>query len=106
MSIKNSSVEKIMIGMRVDEEALQPFHEPEVDIAVDPAIVVWHPKIAVHLMEPEDPVVAHAIVLWQDDLDMISPDRQLVGESLDHVAQTTHLGHRCTFRAGHHNIHR
>src|SRR5205823_5577257 len=105
MSVKDAAVEKIMLRMRIDKKASQALYKPEMDFAPDPPVVIWHPKIIVDFAESEDTVVSQAIVFWQDNLYMVSPNGQLVAESLDYVPQATNFGNRSTFGAGHHNVH-
>src|SRR5437764_2269588 len=61
VAVKNAAIEKVVVRMRVDEKTLQPFHEAEINIAMNPLVVVRDPKIGVGFGQTPDAVVTHAI---------------------------------------------
>src|SRR5262245_42398558 len=73
--------------MRIDEKTFQPFHEPEVNVAMNPLVMVRDPKIAVGFGEAPDAVVTHAIILGQNDFDRITTNTKFTGEALDNIAE-------------------
>ena len=91
MPVKNAAIKKIVVRMWLDKEALQPFHESEINIAVNPLIVVRHQEIAVSFGQTPDAVIPHAIILGQNDLDRITANAELAGQSLNNVPKPADL---------------
>src|SRR5262249_36235169 len=67
--------------------------------------VPGHPQIVVGDSEPIDLIVAHAVVLRQNDVDGIAAPLELTAEAKDHFAEAAGLGDRGTLGGHHHNIH-
>src|SRR5262249_2761254 len=105
MPIKDAPVEKVMIRMWIDEKTFQPFHESKVYVAMDPLVVVWHPKITVRFRETPDTVVAHAIIFGQDDFDWIAANAKFPGQALHNIAEAADFCRRCAFGRDHYNEH-
>jgi hypothetical protein len=105
MSIKDPAIEKVVVRMRIDEKTFQPFHEPEVNIAMNPLIVVWHPKIAVAFGQTPDAVVTHAIIFGENDLDRVTTNAKFSGQALDNIAEPADFCRRSAFGCDHYDEH-
>jgi len=105
-AVDAAAIEKIIRGMRLDEETLPSVCKAEIHGAMDGATVPGHPKIVVGFREAPDLVVAQRIVLRQDDLDVIAADFLFLGQPEDDVRKTTDFGDRCDFRGDVHDEHR
>ena len=105
VTIKDAAIEKVVVGVRVDKKTFQPFHEPEVDIAMNPLVVVWDPEIAVSFCEAPDAVVAHAIIFGEDNLDWIATNAKFTGEALDNVTEAADFCGRSAFGRDHYDEH-
>src|SRR5579883_2773494 len=91
--------------MRVDEVAAPAVDESEPHGAMNGTAVPGHPQVLVGDGEPVDLVVAHAVVLRQNDVDGIVPPLELAAEAKDHFAEAAGLGDRGTLGGHHHDIH-
>src|SRR5262249_45571885 len=105
MAVEDAPVEKVVVGMRVDEETFQPFHEPEVHVAMYPLVMVRDPKIAVGFGEAPDAVVTHAIILRQDDFDGVTTDAEFTGEPLDNIAEAADFRRGSALGCDHYDEH-
>ena len=105
MTVEDASIEKAVVGMRIDEETFQALHEAEVYIAPNPLVVVGDPEIAIGFGQTPDAVVAHAIVFGQDDFDCVSANAKLPGEALDNIAEAADFCGRSTFGRDHYDVH-
>jgi hypothetical protein len=94
MAIDEAAIEKILEEMRLNEEALDPIHEPKEDIAMYPEMMERHPKIAVAFCKPPNAIVTHHIVFGQDHLNVVPADRELAAQALDHIGQASDFGYR------------
>ncbi|OQB89622.1 MAG: hypothetical protein BWX86_02415 [Verrucomicrobia bacterium ADurb.Bin122] len=104
--VVNAPVEEILLRVRLDEEALPSMHEAEVHGAMHGALVPRHPQILHRDLQTVDFLVAHAVVLREDDLDRITADLELATQAENHIAQPAYLGDRCAFWGNHYNVHR
>src|SRR5690349_815190 len=84
VAVKHAAVEEIAVQVRFDKETLEAIHPAEVNVAMDPVLIKGHPKIAVALGQTPNAVVAHAIVLGQDNLDGVAANLQFLGQAMDH----------------------
>ena len=105
MAIEDAAIEKVVVRMRVDEETFQSFHEPEVNVAVNPLVMVWNPKIAEGFGEAPDPVVTHAIILGEDDFDGVTTNAKFTGEALDNITEAADFRRRSAFGCDHYDKH-
>jgi hypothetical protein len=92
--------------MRLDEETLAAVHEAEPDRAMDGAVVPRDPQVLHGDLQAPDVVVAHAVVLRQDDLDLIAADLQLPAQTEHHVRQPANFSHGCAFSSNLNDIHK
>jgi hypothetical protein len=79
--------------------------EAKIHITVNVLIEVGNPKITISPLQAPYMVIAHTIVLRQDDFDGIASQLQFVRQPLDHISQTTNFGDRCALRGHHNDIH-
>ena len=93
-AVDAAAVEEVVMGVRLDEEALAPMHEAEEDGAVDGPLEPGHPEVAIDLVQFVDLIVAQVGVFGQDDLDMVAADGVFAADAEDHVCQAADLGHR------------
>jgi hypothetical protein len=105
MTVEDASIEKAVVGMRIDEETFQALHEAEVYIAPNPLVVVRDPKIAIGFGQFPNAVVTHAVIFGQDDFDCVSANAKLPGEALDNIAEAADFCGRSTFRCDHYDVH-
>ncbi len=105
MTIKDATIEKVVVRVRIDEKTFQPFHEPEVNVAMNPLVVVWDPEITVCLREAPDAVITHAIIFGQNDLDGVAPKAKFTGEALHNIAETTDFCGGRAFGCDHYDEH-
>jgi hypothetical protein len=105
MAVEDAAIEKVVVGMRVDEKTFQPFHEPEVNVAVNPLVVVWDPKIAEGFGEAPDAVVTHAIILGEDDFDGVTTNAKFTGEALDNITEAADFRRGSAFGCDHNDEH-
>ena len=103
-AVNDAAVEEVVAGVRFDEEAFSTMNEAEIHRAMDGPLVPGHPEVLVDLMQLEDVVVAQAVVLGQDDLDMVATDGKLATDAEDHVRKPAYLGHRRHFWRDMHNV--
>jgi len=90
MPVKNAPVEEISLRMWFDEEAFQAIHPSNIHIAMNPLIVVRHPKVAIGFGQTRDPVIARTVVLRQDDLDCVAANGQFFRQAVNDVRQTAY----------------
>ena len=95
------ALEEAIRRVRLDKETLAPFHESEPDRTVDRTAEPGDPEIVIGHSQAEDPVVPHAVVLGQDDLDRVTAQLQLSAQTEHHLAQTARLGDWCAFGCDH-----
>ena len=88
-----------ILGIGIDSEA-------KINTAMHGAAKPRHPEILVGQRQPEDLVVAQAVVLRQENFDAVAADLQLAREAEDHVAQPADLRDRRAFRRDHRDIQR
>jgi len=105
MAVKNAAIEKVVVGVRIDEETSQAFHEPEVNVAMNPLVVVGDPKIAVGFGQTPDAVVAHAIIFGQDDFDRVATNAKFSGQALDDVTEAADFRGGSAFGRDHYDEH-
>ncbi len=105
-AVVGAAVEVALRRVRLDEEALAAVHEPEPDSARDRPAIPRHPQVVIDDMQVPDLVVAHAVVLRQDDLDRVAADLQFAAQAEHHVRQTADLGHWRALGGDHDDIHR
>jgi hypothetical protein len=87
LAVKNFAIEKIVRRMRINEETFQPFHEPKVNVAMNPLVMVRNPKIAVGFGEAPDTIVTHAIIFGKNHLDRVATNPQFSRETLHDVTE-------------------
>ena len=105
LPVKRAAMEEVLVGVRLDEEALSPVHEAEIDAAVHRAAIPRHPEVLEAELQVEDLVVAQAVILGQDDLHRVAADLQFPAQAEHDVAQPADLGHGRALRRNHHDIH-
>jgi hypothetical protein len=105
LPVKNTPVEKVLIGVGLDEKTFSPVDKPEEDRAVDRTAIEGYPEVVVHPGEAVDVVITHAIVFRQDDLNIIAPYFQFVRKPVYDIGEPSHLGDRRAFRRNHHDEH-
>ncbi len=105
VTIVYAPVEEVVVRMRVDEKALSAMDKAEENGAVDPLVVERDMEIAVHLLEPVDLVVTHAVVFRQNDLHGVSSQLELMAQPVDDIAEAANLGSRGAFRCDHDDVH-
>src|SRR5690349_8829385 len=106
LTVKNATIEKVLSGVCVDKETLQTVGESEVNIAMDPMVMIGHPEVAEAFGQAPNAVVAQAIVFGQYDFDGVAADRKLLGETLDNIPQPSDLGDRGALRRDHGDEHK
>jgi hypothetical protein len=79
--------------------------EPEIYGTMDMFTVERHPEFIERGLEPPDVVISHAVVLGQDDLDIVATYLKLPTQTKDHVRETAHLGHGSALRGHLNNVH-
>ena len=72
LPVKRVPIEVVVVGMRLDEEALAAMHKAEIDAAMHGVVVPRHPQVFERELQVEDLVMPQAIVFGQDDLDQKS----------------------------------
>ena len=105
VSVKFTSVEEVVIGVRFYEKTLQTIDKAEIDIAMKMLIVERDPQITVCLLKSPDAVKTHAVVKWQNNLYSVAPHLKLPTQALNNVSQSTDLGYRSTLWGNHHDKH-
>jgi hypothetical protein len=105
MAVKNAAIEKVVVGLWVDEETFQPFHEAEINVAVNPLVVIRDPKIAVGFGQTPDAVVTHAIIFGEDDFDGVATYAELARQALDDIPEPADFSSRRAFGCDHHDEH-
>ncbi len=93
LPVEGAAVEEVVVGMRLDEEALAAVHEAEIDAAMHGVVVPRHPQVFERELQVEDLVIPQAVVLGQDDLHRVAANLQLPAQPEHDVAQPPHLGH-------------
>ena len=96
--VKHAPVEKIAVGVRIDEKAFQAIHPAGIHVAMHPLVVIRHPQVAIALGQPCDAVVAHAIILGQDDFNRVSAEGEFLREPVDDVPKTADFSRRRALR--------
>jgi hypothetical protein len=105
IAIEDAAIEKVVVGMRIDEKAFQPFHEPEVNVAMNPLVMVRDPEIAVGFGEAPNAVVTHAIILGENDLDRVTTNAKFTGEALDNITEAANFRGGSAFGCDHYDEH-
>ena|SRR5882724_10779359 len=105
MAVEDATIEKVVVGMRIDEKAFQSLHEAEVNVAVNPLVMVWDPKIAVGFGEAPNAVVTHAIILGENDFDRVATNAKFTGEALDNIAEAANFRCGSAFGCDHYDEH-
>ena len=90
-------MEKIMVRVRLDEEALAAMDKSKINTAMDRMMIPRHPQILVREPQIVDLVVAQAIVFRENDIDGIAAHLQFPGQTEHDISQPTHFGHRRAF---------
>ena len=104
-AIQMPTLKEPILRMRLDEKALTPLHKPEPDRAVNRGAEPRNPEIVVCHRQAVDPVIPHAIVLRQDDLDGVAAQLQLTTKPEHHLSQPAGLRDRRALRRDHHYEH-
>ena len=76
LPVEHATVEEVLFGMRIDEEALAAMNKAEIDTAMDRAVIPRHPQVFHRKLEVENLVIPQTIVLGQDDLHRVPPNLQ------------------------------
>jgi hypothetical protein len=76
LPVKRAAIEEVVMGMRLNEEALAAMHEAEIDTAMHGVFVPRNPQVFEREPQVEDLVMPQAIVFGQDDLDRIPANLQ------------------------------
>ena len=97
LAIKDAPMEKILVRVRLNEEALAAMNETEIDAAMNGVVVPRHPHVLVGKLQIVNLVVTQAIVLGQNDLDRVASYLQLAAQAKNHIAQAAHFGDRRAF---------
>ncbi len=105
LPVERAAVEEVLVGMRLDEEALAAVHEAEIDAAMDGVVIPRHPQVFERELQVEDLVIPQAIVFGQDDLHRVPPNLQFPAQPEHDVAQPPHLGHGGALGSNHYDIH-
>ncbi len=105
LAVERATVEKIVLAVRVNEEALPTVHKTEEDRAMDRAAIPRHPQILIRDLQPKNLVVTQAIVFREDDLDGIATNFQFATQAEDDVAQPADFGDRRAFGGDLDDIH-
>jgi hypothetical protein len=71
-TVQLPAIEEFILGVRVDEEATPAVNEAEPHRAVDESAVPGDPQVVVSHGERVDLVVAHAVVLGEDDVNRVA----------------------------------
>src|SRR6516225_7275327 len=72
VAIKYAAVEKVPIEVRLDKEAFQAIHPPEINVAMNPVLIIGNPQVAMGLGQARDAVVPHTVVFGENDLNRIA----------------------------------
>ena len=91
--------------MGVDKETSAAVDKSEKHGAVDPAVIIGDPQIIKDLHQPVYMVIAHAVILREYDLNIITPDFKFTAESEYNIGKTAYFGYRCAFRCYHNDVH-
>lgn len=105
LTVERAAVEKIMLVVRINEVALPAIHKTEEDRAMDRAAIPRHPQILIRDLQPENLVVAQAIVFREDDLDGVTANLEFATQAEDDVAQPADFGDRRAFGCDLDNVH-
>ena len=105
VAVKDAPVEEIALRVGLDKEALQVIDHPEIDITMDRLVVIGYPQIPVAFGQAPDAIVAHAVVLGQDDFHRVAANGQFLGQSLNDIRQPADFGGRRAFWRDHDNKH-
>ena len=105
MAVEDAAIEKVVVRVRINEKTFQPFHESEVDVAMNPLVMVWDQEVAIRFCEAPDAVVAHAIIFGEDDLDRIAANAKFTREALHDVPEAAHFGGGSAFGCDHYDEH-
>ena len=106
VAVHDAAAEKVFKEMRLDEIDLHAVDESEIDIAMNPEMVVRNPQIAVRFGVAPDAVHTHAIVARHDDFDVIAPDGKFAGQALHDIGKPPHLGYVGELRRDMNDIHK
>src|SRR5215471_14548393 len=101
MTVNDPSVKEVLLRMRVDEETIETIHPTGIDVALDPLVIERHHQSGKRFRQFRDPVVAHAVIFGQDDLDWISLYLKLSRQSVNNVRQSTNFRGRRTLGTDH-----
>jgi len=110
-----AAVEEIVRRMRLDEKTFAAVHEAEPDRTMNGVVVPRtmngvvvprHPKVLHGNLQAPDVVVAHAVILRQDNLHFIAADLQFPAQTEHHIPQPADLGDGRAFRSNLHDIHK
>src|SRR5450631_2198495 len=99
------AIEEAVRRVWVDKETAPAVDVAEPDRAMHEPTVPRHPEILVGDREPKDLVVAHAVVLREDDLHPVAAQLELAAEAEDDLAQSARLRHRGALGRNHYNEH-
>ena len=100
-----AAVEEAIGRVRLDEEAFAALDEAEPHGAVNGAAVPRYPEVLVGHRQPDDPVIAKAVVLRQHDLDRVAAQLKLATKPEHHIAQAARLRNRGALARDHHHEH-
>jgi hypothetical protein len=79
------AIEKILLRMGINKKAQPTVYPTAEDRTVNHTPIPGHPEIAIGLVQPPNVVVAHAVVLGQDDLNTIAAQFQLTTQAIDYI---------------------
>src|SRR5208283_690853 len=105
VAVKNISVEKVPVRMRLNKKTFSSMDKTEKNRAMHPVVIKRDPKVPIDHLQSVDMVIPHAVVFRQDDLDKVSPNFEFVAEPVNNVRESSHLCNRGTFRRDHYYIH-
>jgi len=104
-AVVRAPLEEVIVGVRLNEEALAAVHEAKPDGAPDAVVEPRDPEVLVAHLQAPDVVVPHAVVLREDDLHRVPADLQLAAQAEDHVAEAPDLGDRRALGGDHDDVH-
>ena len=99
------AIEKAVRGVRLDEKTVPAVDVAGPDRAMNEPAVPRHRQVMVVNGQPVDLIVAHAVVLGEDDVHPVTAPLELAAEAEDDLAQSTRLRHRSALRRNHYNEH-
>ncbi len=105
VAVKNAAIEEIVMRMGIDEETFESLHEAEINVAMNPLVMVRNRKITVGFGEAPDAIVTHAIVFRQDDLDRIAANAEFAGKTLNDIGQPADFCRRSALGCDHYDEH-